>query len=168
MGRLALHPFCFLLVWHGFWDVGKKRVEGRSGASRRKPESAEAEGSKAQGTADATGEPKKKKRPVRCIQTHTDLEFRREFRDVCTGLLDKAKEGSTAHTRLLLEIGKSGERKTGRRRGKSLSEMLLDELKRRQDEREAATDEAKSEERKTNAKADNNEDAASGECVEEK
>lgn len=168
MGCQGASPLLFFAGLAWVWDVGKKRVEGRSGASRRKPESAEAEGSKAQGTAEATGEPKKKKRPVRCIQTHTDLEFRREFRDVCTGLLDKAKEGSTAHTRLLLEIGKSGERKTGRRRGKSLSEMLLDELKRRQDEREAATDKAKSEERKINAKADNDEDAASGECVEEK
>jgi hypothetical protein len=83
----------------------------------------------------------KKKRPVRCIQRHTDVEFRREFREVFDGLVGKAKSGGTAQTRLLLEMGGFGNPKATKRHGaKSLSEMLLDELKRRQDEREATTD----------------------------
>ena len=84
---------------------------------------------------------KKKARPVRCIHRHTDVEFRREFPEVFKALVKKAKEGGTAETRLLLQIGKFGDPKAAKaRRGKSLSEMLLDELKRRQDEREAAAD----------------------------
>ncbi len=86
-----------------------------------------------------TGKKTKKPRPVRGIHRHTDVEFRRIFPAVFDGLAEKAKEGGTAETRLLLQIGKFGDPKaTKRRRGKSLSEMLLDELKRRQDEREAA------------------------------
>ena len=43
------------------------------------------------------------------------------------------------HDSLLLQIGKFGDAKATKRRGaKSLSEMLMDELRRRQDEREAA------------------------------
>ena len=88
-----------------------------------------------------TGKKKKKARPVRCIHRHTDVEFRREFPEVFKALVGRAKEGGTAETRLLLQIGKFGDPKAAKaRRGKSLSEMLLDELKRRQDEREAATD----------------------------
>lgn len=147
-------------------DVAKKSVEGKSRASLRKPELAEIEGSEAKRAEETSGKPEKKKRPVRSIQEHTDREFRREFRDVCTGLIEKAKSGSTAHTRLLLEIGKSGDRKATKRGGRSLSEMLLDELKRRQDEREAAADNARLDETQTNAKAGNDEDAASVEDVE--
>ena len=149
--------------------MAKKRVEGSSKASGSKPEATETDGSEAQQANETAGKPKKEKkqRPVRCIQQHTDREFRREFRDVCTGLIEKAKDGSTAHTRLLLEIGKSGDRKAAkRRRGRSLSEMLLEELKRRQDEREAAADKARADEAQTNAKAGNDEDAASVEDVE--
>lgn len=159
----------FCLVGCGLRDVGKKRVEGKSRASGSKSEAAETESSEAQQAEETAGKPKKKEkqRPVRCIQVHTDREFRREFRDVCRGLIKKAKDGSTAHTRLLLDIGKSGERKsTKRRRGRSLSEMLLDELKRRQDEREAAADKARADKTQTNAKAGNDEDAASVEDVE--
>lgn len=169
MGARALHPFCFCPV--GVWvqDVGKKRVEGRSRVSAKKAEAAETQGSEAQESEGTIARPKKtrkKARPVPCIQKHTDREFRRAFRSVCRGLIKKAKAGSTAHTRLLLDIGKSGERKTAKLGGgKSLSEMLLDELKRRQDEREAAADRAKAEEQQTSAKADN-EDAASVESVE--
>lgn len=84
---------------------------------------------------------KKKARPVRCIHRHTDVEFRREFPEVFKALVGKAKKGGTAETRLLLQIGKFGDPKAAKaRRGKSLSEMLLDELKRRQDEREAAAE----------------------------
>lgn len=152
-------------------DVGKKRVEGRSKVSAKKAETAEIESSEAQESEGTIATPKKtekKVRPVPCIQKHTDREFRREFPAVCRGLIKKAKAGSTAHTKLLLEIGKSGERKAAKRGGrKSLSEMLLDELKRRQDEREAAVDRARAEEQQTSARADN-EDAASVESVEEK
>lgn len=88
-----------------------------------------------------SGKKTKKPRPVRCIHRHTDVEFRRIFPAVFDGLAEKAKEGGTAETRLLLQIGKFGDPKAAkRRRGKSLSEMLLEELKRRQDEREAAAD----------------------------
>jgi hypothetical protein len=74
------------------------------------------------------------------------VEFRREFRQVCEKLIEKSKAGGIQETRLLLQIGKFGDPKVAKRRGaKSLSEMLLDELKRRQDEREAAADRAKSE-----------------------
>ncbi len=87
------------------------------------------------------GKKAKKPRPVRCIHRHTDVEFRRIFPKVFDGLAEKAIDGGTAQARLLLQIGKFGDAKAAkRRRGKSLSEMLLDELKRRQDEREAAAD----------------------------
>jgi hypothetical protein len=83
----------------------------------------------------------KKERPVRCIHRHTDVEFRRAFRGVCGKLIEKAEDGGIQETRLLLQIGKFGDPKVAKRRGaKTLSEMLLDELKRRQDEREAAAD----------------------------
>jgi hypothetical protein len=89
----------------------------------------------------------KKERPVRCIQRHTDVEFRRAFPDVFESLIEKAKDGGIQETRLLLQIGKFGDPKVAKRRGaKSLSEMLLDELKRRQDEREAAADGKRAEE----------------------
>ncbi len=100
---------------------------------------------------------------MRCIQRHTDLEFRREFRAVFDGLVEKAKGGGTAQTRLLLQIGKFGDPKVATRRGaKSLSEMLMDELKRRQDEREAATDKAKAEAQSTEAIEKSGEGATSG------
>jgi cell division protein FtsN len=99
-------------------------------------------------TAEETaGKTKKKPKPVRCIHQHTDVEFRREFPKVFEALVEKAKEGGTAETRLLLQIGKFDDPKAARRRrGKSLSEMLMDELKRRQDEREAAADNKRVEE----------------------
>ena len=79
---------------------------------------------------------------MRCIHRHTQKEFRTHFRKVCGGLIDKAAAGGVGQTRLLLDIGQFGEAKAGKRRGggKSLSAMLLEELKRRQDEREAARD----------------------------
>ena len=121
----------------------------------------------AESTKPATAKKKKKKRPVRCIQRHTDVEFRREFRDVFKALIKKAKAGSTAETRLLLQIGKSGDAKAAKRRGaKSLSEMLLDELKRRQDEREAAADSAKAQEQSTEANEASSEGATSGSDAE--
>jgi hypothetical protein len=105
---------------------------------------------------------KKKARPVRCIHRHTDVEFRREFPEVFKALVKKAKEGGTAETRLLLQIGKFGDPKAEKaRRGKSLSEMLLDELKRRQDEREAAADCSRAAEQMTQTNETGSEGATS-------
>jgi len=101
-----------------------------------------------------TEKPKKekKKRPVPCIQRHTDVEFRRAFPKVCETLIEKSEAGGIQETRLLLQIGKFGDAKAAKRRGaKSLSEMLLDELKRRQDEREAAADSTKAKEQANEA-----------------
>lgn len=127
------------------WNVVKK-------TAAKKRETAEAKRAKQQDngivqTAESGAAKKEKKpRPVRCIHRHTDVEFRRIFPKVFDGLAEKAKEGGTAETRLLLQIGKFGDAKAAkRRRGKSLSEMLLDELKRRQDEREAAADSKRAE-----------------------
>jgi hypothetical protein len=138
------------------WDVTKKKAVHKSKASTRK--AVEAKSNEAIEQRAGTGEAAeleravtktaKKKHPVRCIQRHTDVEFRREFPEVFDALVKKAKKGGAAETRLLLQIGKFGDSKTAKRRGgKSLGEMLMDELKRRQDEREAATDSAKAEER---------------------
>ena len=105
---------------------------------------------------------KKKARPVRCIHRHTDVEFRREFPEVFKALVEKAKDGGTAETRLLLQIGKFGDPKAAKtRRGKSLSEMLLDELKRRQDEREAAADRKRAAEQMTQTNETGSEGATS-------
>ena len=144
--------------------------------AERKP--AETKGNEITGHAAevmATAKPKesksstkeKKQRPVRCIQRHTDVEFRREFREVCDKLIEKSKNGGIQETRLLLQIGKFGDPKVAKRRGaKSLSAMLLDELKRRQDEREAAVDGAQSEERVSAVNEASNEGATSGSDVE--
>jgi hypothetical protein len=162
------------------WDVTKKKAVRKSEApveiAERKPVETKANeitGHAAE--AVATAMPKesqsltkeKKKRPVRCIQRHTDVEFRREFRDVCDKLIEKSKAGGIQETRLLLQLGKFGDPKIAKRRGaKSLSAMLLDELKRRQDEREAAVDGAKSEEQISAVNEASNGGATSGSDVE--
>jgi hypothetical protein len=162
------------------WDVTKKKAVKQSEApdeiAERKP--AETKGNEITGqaaAATATATPKesrsltkeKKQRPVRCIQRYTDVEFRREFREVCEKLIEKSKGGGIQETRLLLQIGKFGDPKIAKRRGaKSLSAMLLDELKRRQDEREAAADSAKSEEQISAVNEASNGGATSGSDVE--
>ena len=141
------------------WDVAKKKVVQKSEApdeaqGKETAEQAEEAMSAAMPTESEPNvrKKRKKKRPVRCIQQHTDVEFRREFRGVCKALIKKAKAGGTSETRLLLQIGKSGDAKAAKRRGvKSLSEMLLDELKRRQDEREAAAESTKAKEQANEA-----------------
>jgi hypothetical protein len=159
--------FVFLSGLGVDWDVAKKKAVQKSEAPdkaqgmERAEQAAEAI-SAAMPTESEPGKPKKekKKRPVRCIHQHTDVEFRREFREIFDGLAEKAKEGGTAQTRLLLQIGKFGDTKAAKRRGaKSLSEMLLDELKRRQDEREAAAESTKAKEQSNEA---GNEGATSG------
>lgn len=152
-------------------DVGKKKAVRKSEAFGRKPaaekkdaaeQRAEKDGEAAEPAKPAT-KTRKKRRPVPCIQRHTDVEFRREFPDVFDALMEKAKKGSTAETRLLLQIGKFGDAKAAKRRGaKSLSEMLMDELRRRQDEREAAADNANAQEQSTEANEASSEGATSG------
>ena len=115
----------------------------------------------------AVSKKEKKERPVRCIQRHTDVEFRREFRAVCKKLIEKSKAGGIQETRLLLKIGKFDDVKAAKRRGqKSLSEMLLDELKRRQDEREALADSTKAEDQIATARNANSEGATGGDDAE--
>jgi hypothetical protein len=128
------------------WDVVKKTAANkRKRAEARRTEEQDNSGID-QVTEAGAGKKAKKPRPVRCIHRHTDVEFRRIFPAVFDGLAEKAKGGGTAETRLLLQIGKFGDPKAAkRRRGKSLSEMLLEELKRRQDEREAAADSKRAE-----------------------
>jgi hypothetical protein len=164
-GAWALHRF----FWSGLdvdGDVGKKKAvrRGKTFEGKKAAEKNEAvEKTVAKETARATTETEKKKGPVRCIHRHTDVEFRREFRQVCEKLIEKSKAGGIQETRLLLQIGKFGDPKVAKRRGvKSLSEMLMDELKRRQDEREAATDEAKAEAQSTEANEASGEGATSG------
>jgi hypothetical protein len=152
-------------------DVGKKKAVRKSESFKRRPaakkndaveQRAEKDGEAAEPEKPAT-KTGKKRRPVPCIQRHTDVEFRREFPDVFNALMKKAKKGSTAETRLLLQIGKFGDAKAAKRRGgKSLSEMLMDDLRRRQDEREAAADSAKTQGQSTEANHASSEGATSG------
>jgi hypothetical protein len=142
------------------WDVAKKKAVQKSEAPDEAlgNETAEqaAEAMSAAMPKEAESEKPKKKRkkkpPVRCIQQHTDVEFRRAFRGVCKALIKKSKAGGIPETRLLLQIGKFGDAKAAKRRGaKSLSELLLEELKRRQDEREAAVEITKANEQANEA-----------------
>ena len=167
----VLHP-SFLSGLDVDGDVGKKKVVRKSEAFKRKPaakmndtveQRAEKDGEAAEPAKPVTKTRNKKKRPVPCIQRHTDVEFRREFPDVFEALMKKAKKGSTAETRLLLQIGKFGDAKAAKRSGaKSLSEMLIDELRRRQDEREAAADSAKAQGQSTEANQASSEGVTSG------
>jgi hypothetical protein len=166
-GRFTLLFFVGLGV---DWDVAKKKAVSKSKApdeaqGNEITEQAAGVMAVAMPKEPESGKPKKEKkqRPVRCIQQHTDVEFRREFREIFAGLAEKAKGGGTAQTRLLLQIGKFGDPKVAKRRGaKCLSEMLLDELKRRQDEREAATDSTKTEELEAQAKKASGKGATGG------
>ena len=182
-GALERFTLLFLPGLGVDWDVTKKKAVRKSkaadGAVQR--ESAEAKGNEITRQAavmtsavmpkepESEGPKKKEKkqRPVRCIQRHTDVEFRREFRAVCGKLIENSKAGGIRETRLLLQIGRFGDPKIQKRRGtKSLSEMLLDELKRRQDEREAAADSAKADEQSTTANEAGSEGATSGSDAE--
>lgn len=163
-------PFCFLSGLGVDWDVVKKKAVQKikvpdAAQGKETVEQAAEAISAAMPTESEPKKPKKKKkkRPVRCIQQHTDVEFRREFRGVCKALIKKAKGGGIQETRLLLQIGKFGDPKVAKRRGaKSLSAMLLDELKQRQDEREAAADSTKAEAQTTAVEKASSEGATSG------
>lgn len=152
--------------------MGKKRVVRKSESLGKKQtaedkEAVEQRAEKDGQAAQPVRPTSKKKRPVPCIQRHTDVEFRREFPEVFDALVTKAKAGGTAETRLLLQIGKFGDPKAAKRRGaKSLSEMLMDELRQRQDEREAAADSAKAQGQSTEANEVSSEGATSEGDVE--
>lgn len=156
---------CTLLFLSGLdvdRDVGKKKAvledEAASGAVEEKKEEAAIAEAGAPSGVEA-----EKKEPVWCIHEDTDAELRREFPDICSAFIKKAKDGSIPALKLLLEIraGKYGDAKVAKQQGgKSLSEMLMDELKRRQDEREEAADAAKAEEQVANDTG--NEGAKSG------
>ncbi len=122
--------------------MGKKKAvlegEGTAGAVEKgKGKAAVAEA----GTPG--GVEKKEKEPVACIHEHADLVLRREFPEICDKLADEAKKGNIPALKVLLELAKTAGAKAEQQDGKSLGEMLMDELKRRQDEREAAADAAK-------------------------
>jgi hypothetical protein len=123
--------------------AGRRAPAGlaKSGGARDHAEQAKGQAEEGDCAAPVVPEAKQKKeRPVRCIHRHTDVEFRRAFPKVCGKLIEKAKDGSVQHTQVLLRMGEFDKAKTKQKRsGPSLSEMLLAELKRRQDEREAAT-----------------------------
>jgi hypothetical protein len=145
-------------------DVGKKKAvpEGEAAADaveEKKEEAAVAEA----GTPG--GVEKKQTEPVACIHEHAEVVLRKEFPDICVALVKKAKVGHIPALKVLLEIAKSGGAKAGEQGGKSLSEMLMDELKRRQDEREAAADAAKATEQVANDAGNN--DAGNGDASNE-
>ena len=137
-----------------FEDVEKTKVglEGEAAVDAVETKSEEETEETIQEEAVPGGAQKSK--PVDDIRKYTDEAFRQAYPEICAGLMEKAKDGSISHIKMLLEImvGKYGDPETAKQRaGKSLSELLLDELKRRQDEREAAIDAAKAEEQNTTA-----------------
>ncbi len=148
-----LRPFVFCLVWT-CGDVGKKNavLEGVGTADaveEQKEEAAVATEEAVAGKTASGVEEKKEKGPVQDIREYTDREFREAYPRICAALIAKAEEADVAKIRMLLEIiaGKYGDpEKAEQQGGKSLSELLMDELKRRQDEREAAADAAKAKE----------------------
>ena len=145
-----LRPFVFCLVWT-CGDVGEKNavLEGVGTADaveEQKEEAAVATEEAAAGKTALRVEVKKEQGPVEDIREYTDREFREAYPEICAALIAKAKEADVAKIKMLLEIiaGKWGDpEKAEQQGGKSLSELLMDELKRRQDEREAAADAAK-------------------------
>lgn len=144
--------------------MGKKKAVSRKRELEVKQATAHDAKAAEQPVETQTAAGQEEQEPVRCIHEYTDREFRLGFPKVYKGLMEKATSGGTAQVRLLLEIGKFGDWKGAKERGeKTLSEMLLDELKRRQDEREAA---AATTEPETAAKTDDGEDATSGGNVE--
>lgn len=161
-----LRPFVFCLVWT-CGDVGKKNavLEGEGTADAVEEQKEEAVQEAVAGKTASSVELKKEEGPVEDIREYTDREFREAYPRICAALIAKAKEADVAKIRMLLEIiaGKHGDpEKTKQEDGKSLSELLMDELKRRQDEREAAADAAKAEEQV--AKDAGSKDAGNGDA----
>lgn len=102
--------------------------------------------------------------PVENIRDYTVEELRRGYRKICAALRAKAEEGKLAELKMMLYIiERFGDEQTAKQQGgKTLSEMLLDELKRRQDAREAAIDLGKKEEQNTKSNEADGEGMKSG------
>ena len=161
----------FVFAWLGVdWDVVTKKVldgnEAPEETAQGEPDAARDEitGQAVEATASTEEESKKENdEPVECIHEYTNAKFLERYPKICGKLLDKAEEGSLPEIRLLLKIGKFDDAKAAQQRdGKSLGEILLDELKRRQDEREAAAESAKAEAQMTLTNEAASEGATSG------
>ena len=163
MERYGAPPFAFCLVGMS-GDVAKNKVglEGEAAVDAVEKKSEEPTERAIAGEAALDGE--EENEPVENIGEYTDEELRREYRGICKALLKKAKEGNVAAAKLLVYFREQfGNGKTAKQRvGKSLSELLLDELKRRQDEREAAIDAAKAEEQNSKTNEADGEGVKSG------
>jgi hypothetical protein len=139
-------------------DVGTKKVlldvEAAAGRLEEGSENAVAATGEAVAENTAPGvEEKKQMRPGEGFREYTDREFREAYPQICAALIAKAIDADVAKIKMLLEIifGRYGGPEQAKQQGgKSLSELLMDELKRRQDEREAAADAAKAEEQVAN------------------
>ena len=147
-----LRPFVFCLVWT-CGDVGEKSAGleglGTADAVEDKKEEVAVATEEAVAGKTALRVEVKKQGPVEDIHEYTDREFREAYPEICAAMIAKAKEADVAKIKMLLELmaGKWGDpEKAEQQGGKSLSELLMDELKRRQDEREAAADAAKAKE----------------------
>jgi hypothetical protein len=77
-------------------------------------------------------EPGAAEMPVKDIRRHADEEVRKAFPEICRGLIEKAKGGGMGQTKLLIKISGLDEAPVGmkrKRRGKTLSALLMEELK---------------------------------------
>ena len=140
MKRGALRPFRIFARASAVAVVSKKQSSGglKSKAAakhgnKKAPAAVETRAAESETTKA------RKKRPIKDPVKHADLEFRREFPEMFEGLCQKAKAGGTAQFRVLWEMAQKYDRSAKPNGEKSLSSLLLDELKRRQDEREMTT-----------------------------
>lgn len=150
-------------------DVARTRVVLEGVAAVSAIEGEQGAGAEEAVREEAAQSGAKENKPVDDIRQYTDVEFRKAYPDICAALLEQARGGRISVIRLLLGVitGKYGDVKTLKDRvGKSLSELLLDELKRRQDEREAAMDAASTEGLNTKANEADGEGVKSGRDAE--
>ncbi len=117
--------------------MAKKQAGARSRAAAAKKSAEKKSPAKGKTKAGAKQEPTPSKvepeeeelKPVRNIQKHADREVRKAFSKICEGLIEKAKTGAMGETKLLMKISRLDEPQPGRkRRGKTLSGILLEEL----------------------------------------
>lgn len=158
MERDGVPPF-LLSGWDVF-DVAEKRVVPEG-------EAVEAVAEKNEEAAEGTGPggvKKEESEPVDDLRRHMFEDLRLRFRKICKKAMDKAEEGDLADLKALAYfVEKFGDQKAVKQQdGKTLGEMLLDELKRRQDEREAAADAAKKQEQMVQANEAGSEGAKRG------
>ena len=87
-------------------------------------------------TVEPTDESKKAWKKVKDGQKHIRVTLLKELDEITTALVIKAKDGGTAHLRLLWELGKLDQSPTAavKRRAPSLSALLMREIR----EKEAA------------------------------